>query len=1020
MEAFEKPAKTLFGDKLLDQEAKPLNEGSKGAAFTVEKPWENGVRVSINGKEGSCLDEDGDGLEDSEMNGVSSLLQMKGSVRNIDVNGGSESVKGFGTLLGAVDKSKEEIGGVLEKVFPSDDDDDSLADIHGEAAEIDGEEMNDLRDKENGGGMIMGKVNEIDDEEGDDDGVGDLGCEFSAGDFVWGKIRSHPWWPGQVYDPLDASDYAVKVKQKGRLLVAYFGDSSFAWCHPSQLKPFEENFEDMSRLSNSKNFLNAVQTSVDEIGRLVKLKMTCSCVPKGNCTGLNRPLAANSGIKKGVFVPEGGIGKLSIGVFEPQEILGKVKQIAQAVSMSNLLECTVLKGWLSAFNRSIGRYELPMYNEPLSLPDLEENIRTLVVDMSDYSEAVEVPITGPVEEDWISSSSGPKFGQRSLTLLRCPEILEDGMYERRKQKSIAEIIKGELDVQARKDEDVAQNGTNSGQQASSSRRKKTKGNDKANGDEGGNSSSMPRKRKGTELSGSFTPRKGKTSSVATDVIGAMEELDKDYSSRGRKKLSKVASTNNDDSGGKEDTNNSSRGRKKQSKGASTNNDDSGGKEDTNNPPVSAKRIVNVGSGIGNSDAETKDHIENGSLLRERKKSKYLSPPYTSPTGKLRKVDIEAEFLKVSNDTQLGEQMTKTTRNRASGQRNQLTEEVHAEQEASNESSFHTPKRYLNRMIDLEKIKTPANEVLIEVRSVALSPQYHRKNNFFEIVVEFLSVFRSSVYRDGTTYKMYNQFQPHRKRKSPDAVKGSSGKDHNLTDHVPSGHRSQQKKVGKNEETEMGQSKRRQATRSSPKKTSEESKAYNPKIKQAARAAVMKKTDKEVVENASTAALFVTFGPGSSLPTKDDLIRIYSRYGVLNTEETDMFYNNFCARVVFLRSSDAEQALNSSQNDSPFGTSNVSFRLRIYSAASAHEHKEIPSAKPSPLAKEKAKTSKKSSASQNPAGQTSQLNYIRHKLEMLTSMLEISDEKMSSDIKSKLQCGIKGILEKVNTMVESSS
>ncbi|XWS40734.1 hypothetical protein CRYUN_Cryun17cG0020900 [Craigia yunnanensis] len=929
------------------------------------------------------------------MNGVSSLLQMKESVRNIDVNGGNESVIGFGTLFGAVDKSKE-IG--VEKVFPSGDNGVSLVDIHGEAAEIDGKERRDLDDKENGGGMIMGRVNEIDDEKGDGDG--DWGSEFSAGDFVWGKIRSHPWWPGQVYNPSDASDYAVKVRQKGRLLVAYFGDGSFAWCHPSQLKPFEENFEDMSKMSNSKNFLNAVHTSIDEIGRLVELKMTCSCVPKENCTGLDRHLALNTGIKKGVLVPEGGIGKLSIGVFEPEEILGKLKQIAQAVSMNNLLECTVLKSWLSAFNRSIGHYQMPVYRKPLSIPDLEENVRTLVVDMSDYSEAVEIPITGPVEEDWISSSGGPKFGERSLTLLRRLEILEDGMYKRRKQKSIAEIIKGELDVQARKDEDVAQKGTNSGEQASSSRRKKTKGNNKDNVDDGSNSSSIPRKRNGTELSGSLTARKGKMSSVETDVIGVKEEMGKSYSSRGRKKKSKGAS----------------------------NNDDNGCKEDTNNHPVSSKRKVNVGSGIGNSDAETKDLIENGSLLRERKKSKYLSPPYTSPTEKLRKMDVEAESLKVSNDTQLGEQMTKATgilvRSplglNCSDERNQRPEEVNAAQEASNGSSFHTPKQYLNGMIDLAKVKTPASEVLIEIRSVALSPQYQRKNNSFEIIVEFLSVFRSSVYRDGSNYKIYNLFQPHRKRKFLDYVTGSSGKDQNLTDHVPSGERSKQEKVGKNEETKMDQSKPRQATRESPKKTSEESKAYNPKINLAARAAVMKKNDKEVVENASPAALFVTFGPGSSLPTKDDLIQIYSRYGALNMEDTDMFYNNFCARVVFLRSSDAEQAFNFSQSDSPFGASNVNFRLRFHSAASAREHRKLPSAKPSPLAKEGAKRSKKSSASQNSADQTSQLNYIRHKLEMLTSMLEISDEEMSSDIKSKLQSEIKGLLEKVNTMVESSS
>lgn len=915
MEAFEKPTETLTGDKSLDQDA---NEGSKAGGLTVERSWENGFRVSVNGKGGSCVDEDGEGLEDSELNGVSSLLQMKGSVRNIDVNGGrSDCGEGFGTLLGAVDESKEIDA---ENVLPNDDD-----------------EMAKFDEKDNGGEMIM---NEIDDDYGDG-----VGGEFSAGYFVWGKIKSHPWWPGQVYNPTDASDYAVKMRQKGRFLVAYFGDSSFAWCLPSQLRPFEENFEDMSKLSSSKNFVNAVQTSVDEIGRLVESNMTCSCIPKENCIGLDRPLATNAGIKEGVLVPEGGIGKVSVGLFEPKEVLGKLKQISQAVSTSNLLECAVLKGWLSAFNRSIGLLGMPVYHEPLSIPDVEENVRTLVVDMSDYGEAVGIPITGPVEEDWISSSSCPKSGQGSRTLLRSLEISEDAMYHRRKQKSIAEILKGDLDVQAHKV-------SKSSKPASSSKKKKMKANDKVNGDGESDSSFVPRNGKGNKLSGL---------NAEVDFIGANEGMGKIYSSRRRKTKIKQARDNVGDSRGK---------------------------EDTDNQPVSTKRKVN---------AETKDLFESGSFTRERKKSKYLSPPYTSSTGKLRKTDIEDESVEVSSDTRFGETMSKATDNLVTGKRNEVPEEVHAEQEALNELNFLTPKGYLNQMNDLAKVETPANEVLVEVRSMALSPQYQRKNSSFEFVVEFLSVFRSSVYRDGSDYEMYNQFQHQKKRKSPDFSTVSSGSNQSMAGHVPSGHKSHKNKVGKNEETKMDESKPRQATRASLKKT-EKPKAYTPKRKQTAIA---------LDGNDLRAALFVTFGPGSSLPTKDDLIRIYSRYGALDMEDTDMFFSNFCARVVFLRTSDAEQAFSSSQNDSPFGSANVSFRLRLHQAASSHNEKEVASAKkPSPLANERATESS--------------LNHMKQKLETVTSMLETSEETMSSEAKSKIQREIKELLEMVNTMVESSS
>ncbi|MCI64513.1 PWWP domain protein, partial [Trifolium medium] len=32
----------------------------------------------------------------------------------------------------------------------------------------------------------------------DVDDLVDEKSEFSVGDFVWGKIKSHPWWPGRV------------------------------------------------------------------------------------------------------------------------------------------------------------------------------------------------------------------------------------------------------------------------------------------------------------------------------------------------------------------------------------------------------------------------------------------------------------------------------------------------------------------------------------------------------------------------------------------------------------------------------------------------------------------------------------------------------------------------------------------------------------------------------------------------------------------------------------------------------
>ncbi|KAG1330779.1 hypothetical protein COCNU_02G007470 [Cocos nucifera] len=52
---------------------------------------------------------------------------------------------------------------------------------------------------------------------------------FSILDMVWGKVRSHPWWLGQIFDPSDASEMALEHEKKDHFLVAYFGDKTFAW-----------------------------------------------------------------------------------------------------------------------------------------------------------------------------------------------------------------------------------------------------------------------------------------------------------------------------------------------------------------------------------------------------------------------------------------------------------------------------------------------------------------------------------------------------------------------------------------------------------------------------------------------------------------------------------------------------------------------------------------------------------------------------------------------------------------------
>ncbi|CAK7328050.1 unnamed protein product [Dovyalis caffra] len=362
----------------------------------------------------------------------------------------------------------------------------------------------------------------------------------------------------------------------------------------------------------------------------------------------------------------------------------------------------------------------------------------------------------------------------------------------------------------------------------------------------------------------------------------------------------------------------------------------------------------------------------------------------------RKKELEAESQKISSSVPSGERMSKVAGHLIC-EKFQMKgyEETGGEHKTSDSAGPQAPKQVQNNVIDVMKVKAPVNQMLSHVQSLALNPTYLKEGDSLDMVEEFVSAFRSSIYSNGSNYKMYNQDKSGRtKRKSQESEPGTSGVEQNLAAQSSADYRSRSKKPKRNEEAKL----------------------EKLKLRQAARATDVKTNDKESDGKApAAAALYVTFSPGSSLPSKNDLIIIYEKFGPLNEGETEMFYDHRCARIVFLRSSKAEEAFNDSQHASPFGAASVTFQLRYFSAETkANKLREIPSSKSSPLAKDETNMDKEF-ASQSSANDVSQLNYIKQKLEMMNSMLEMSD---GADMKSKLEREIKGLLEKVSTMVGS--
>ncbi|KAL6565487.1 hypothetical protein OROHE_004542 [Orobanche hederae] len=100
---------------------------------------------------------------------------------------------------------------------------------------------------------------------------------YEIGDMVWGKVKSHPWWPGHIYDEAFASPSVQRSKREGHVLVAFFGDSSYGWFDPAELVPFEGNFADKSLQTSSRAFVRAVEEAIDEISRRQGLGLACCC-----------------------------------------------------------------------------------------------------------------------------------------------------------------------------------------------------------------------------------------------------------------------------------------------------------------------------------------------------------------------------------------------------------------------------------------------------------------------------------------------------------------------------------------------------------------------------------------------------------------------------------------------------------------------------------------------------------------------------------------------------------------------
>ncbi|CAN4112857.1 unnamed protein product [Withania somnifera] len=264
--------------------------------------------------------------------------------------------------------------------------------------------------------------------------------EYSIPDLVWGKVRSHPWWPGQIFDPSDASEKAIKYHKKDSFLVAYFGDRTFAWNDASVLRPFYSHFSQIEKQSNSETFQNAISCALEEVSRRVELGLTCSCTSEDSYNEISCQILENTGIREESSKRYGVDKSTGVTSFVPDKLIHYMKALALSPTcQADRLDLTIARAQLVAFFHFKG-YRLPpqflLSGELLEYDDNIPHVDSAIDDNGHASEGSEQHPIGKVSahkrKHSSKNSSQNKMKERSLSELMdnmeceyCPDSEEN-------------------------------------------------------------------------------------------------------------------------------------------------------------------------------------------------------------------------------------------------------------------------------------------------------------------------------------------------------------------------------------------------------------------------------------------------------------------------------------------------------------------------------------------------------------------------------------------------------------------
>ncbi|XP_027344133.1 serine/threonine-protein kinase ATM-like [Abrus precatorius] len=155
-------------------------------------------------------------------------------------------------------------------------------------------------------------------------------------------------------------------------------------------------------------------------------------------------------------------------------------------------------------------------------------------------------------------------------------------------------------------------------------------------------------------------------------------------------------------------------------------------------------------------------------------------------------------------------------------------------------------------------------------------------------------------------------------------------------------------------------------------------------------------------------LLLRFAAGFYIPSKEDLMTTFCRFGPLKASETQMLKDTGSAQVVFVRSADAAEAFRSLEQNKLIalgGLTIVEYKLQHLSVACPPVEQVVTPTQPTgfmpmPVA----------GVAHPP------LQYIKQNLQMMASVLENSGNSLSPQARAKLDADIKNLMRKVNSRI----